>query len=92
MSEANEIRLRKETIDALNEVLSEVVTRDSYHAAGYPATRDGVRLGLADAQDKLSEAIEAWHVYKLTSNWHPARSDLVQLAAIAVRILREIKP
>ncbi len=59
---------------------------------GYPFTRNGVRLGIAALEDELTEVREAWRADKnhLESGaWH-LREELLQVAAVAVRIAREI--
>jgi len=77
----------------------EVQRQDGLHPAGYPATRDGIRLGLAAAQDELDEALGAWHQERCRcgtppgcqhSRWAKTREELLQLAAVALRAVRSI--
>lgn len=76
-------------------VLREVERQDAIHPVGYPATRDGVRFGIATMQDELDEALEAWREVKrlpLTDErWRAVRGELAQAAAVILRTLREMQ-
>jgi hypothetical protein len=72
------------------ELLVEVSTQDFEHQGGYPATRDGVRLGLAAAEDELVEAHDAWRDERRVAGWRATRGELLQVAAVALRVARSI--
>lgn len=95
-SRRSALRARLRGMSVLDLVAAEVERQDRVHPDGYPATRDGVRLGLATAQDELDEALEAWRKAKrlpLTQHeWQAVKDELVQAAAVIVRTLREMPP
>ena len=76
--------------EAMLSVADEVRRLDDIHPPGFPATYDGVRLGLAMVQDELNEALDAWRSERRAPTWEHTRAELVQVAAIAVRIIREM--
>lgn len=58
------------------------------HPDGYPCTRNGIRLGLAAAEDEYWEAKDEWDLHKRhlddPSEVAPLRGELLQLAAVAL--------
>jgi hypothetical protein len=74
----------------------EIDRQDGIAAAagyGYPFTRNGVRLGIAALEDELKEVRDdVWRPNKNklgdVAGW--LREELLQLAAVAVRVAREI--
>lgn len=48
----------------LRDIGYEMDQQDERHPSGYPADRDGVRLGIAAAEDELREALTAWDLEK----------------------------
>ncbi len=91
MQEMQEIHRRAHAVLVLNAILDEIQRQDSVNEEGYPATRHGVRLGLANAEDELREAYDNWKLYKLSGNYDPVAAELVQCAAVIVRTIREIR-
>lgn len=87
------------TFDALDEVATEVVRQDRVHPAGWPATRDGIRLGLAAMEDELREALDAWRNGRCKCvvpdcghhDWSEVAAEAVQVAAVAVGVVRSIR-
>lgn len=77
---------------AIRDVLEEVERQDELHPDGYPATRDGIRHGLACMQDELVESLMAWHKEKRLPErrFQHTRAELKQCVAIGLRMLREI--
>ena len=79
-------------------VAAEVLRQDDAHPAGYPASRDGVRLGIAAAEDELDEVREEWRrAYRQvrggveqSAAYANVHDELIQLAAVCVRIAREL--
>lgn len=77
----------------LDEVLAEILRQDKVHPSGYPATRDGVRLGLAAAEDELEEAKQAWREGRCKcpepmcehADWANTREEIIQTAAVLLR-------
>lgn len=82
----------------ISDLIAEVERQDRVHPAGYPATRDGIRLGVAVAQDELDETLGAWREDRCKcptplcdhAKWEATAEEAVQAAAILVRTLRSI--
>lgn len=79
------------------QVLVEVAQQDRRHPDGFPGDRNGIRAGIAAIEDEAREALEAWHSEKsLAGNreeqhqWTNTREELVQVAAVVLRTLREL--
>lgn len=75
----------------LAEVHAEAHRQDEIHPAGYPATRDGIRLGIATAQDELDEAREAHRSGRREESWGDAACEAIQAAAVLLRMVRAIR-
>jgi hypothetical protein len=83
----------------LTDLTAEVERQDRIHPAGYPATRDGVRLGIATVADETQEALDAWREGRCKcatphcghSKWHEVEGELLQAAAVALRAIRSIR-
>jgi hypothetical protein len=67
------------------------VSLDEIHPAGYPATRDGIRLGIATLQDEVTEALDEWRHERHIAGWHHTAEELMQVAAVALRAVRSIR-
>jgi hypothetical protein len=88
------------TIDALlADLAGEMVRQDGFHPSGYPATRDGVFLGITTAVHELDrEAIDAWRSERCPcptplcghATWTETRAELLQAAAVIMRTVRSI--
>jgi hypothetical protein len=91
-------RQAKDIYDALADLGDEVTRQDEIHPAGYAATRDGVRLGLATVGDELQEALDAWRPGRCKCrtpecghhDWSEVRKELLQTAAVIMRTIRSI--
>ena len=73
------------------DLAAEVNRQDEIHPAGYQATRDGVRLGLATVEDELREALDAHRDERRVEGWSHTYEELLQLAAVAVRTAAAIR-
>lgn len=82
---------------AIEDVQAEMGRQDQVHA-GYPPTRDGVRVGLAAAEDELDEAKRAWREGRCKCSeplcehhdWTATREEVIQTAAVLLRVAREL--
>lgn len=82
----------------LSAVDVEIDRQDKIHPDGYPATRDGIRLALAAAEDELIEAREAWRTGRCKCStprcdhhdWSHACKEMIQAAAVLIRSAREV--
>lgn len=70
---------------ALDLIRDEIARQNKIHPDGYPATRDGVRFGIATAEDELREALEAWRIDRAAEGWPDTLTELVQAAAVIAR-------
>jgi hypothetical protein len=85
--------------ELLSELGREVVRQDSLHPSGYPATRDGMRLGIASGKDELREARKAWSRGRCKCptpmcdhhDWSAVDEELMQAAAVMLRTVRSIR-
>ena len=81
------------------EIAAEVNRQDGIHPDGYPATRDGVFLGITTAVHELDrEAIDAWRAARCKCpaphcghhDWSRVRIEVIQAAAVLLRMIRSI--
>jgi NTP pyrophosphatase (non-canonical NTP hydrolase) len=77
---------------SMADLATEICKQDSLHAEGYPYTRNGVRLGIAALEDELGEVWQEWNNSKraLGNARSELRAELMQVAAIAMRIIRSL--
>lgn len=78
---------------------AEIERQDEGHPAGYPATRDGIFLGLTTGIYELEkEALEAWHEARCKcgepgcthADWKAVRAEVIQACAVLLRTVRSI--
>jgi hypothetical protein len=83
----------------LADLAAEVERQDRFHPSGYPATRDGVFLGIKTAAHELDrEAVDAWSGDRCKcatplcghADWQNTRGELLQVAAVIMRTIRSI--
>lgn len=74
----------------LADLAIEIARQDRIHPAGYPATRDGVRFGIATVADETQEALDAWRAERRIDGWPETRTELFQTAAVIMRLIRSI--
>lgn len=81
------------------DVENEMERQDRVHPSGYPATRDGVFLGLTTAIHELErEAIDAWRDDRCKcdtplcghATWDNVREETLQAVAVLLRMVRSI--
>lgn len=75
---------------AMDQLLAEIKRQEEIHPVGFPATRDGLRLGLAALEDELEEARDEWRANRRTEGWGGLRMELMQIAAVALRMVRSL--
>ena len=79
-------------------VEAEMERQDGLHPAGYPASRDGTRLGIAAAQDELAETLLAHLADRCRcpvpdcghARWLDTMTETVQTVAVLLRMVRSI--
>lgn len=85
-------------MSALVALTLEIERQRSIHPDGYPATRNGIRLGLACAQDEVLESLDEWRLARCKCNapdcahpdWSNVREEALQAAAVLLRIVTSI--
>jgi hypothetical protein len=50
------------------------------------------RLALASLEDEVAEALQAWRDERARPDWPDTRAEVLQVAAVAVRSLRDALP
>lgn len=91
-----------ERLDALlADLAKEIARQDQRHPSGYPATRDGVFLGIMTAHEELvgpNEALGAWRQERCKcatplcghATWAKTHGELLQAAGVIMRTIRSI--
>jgi hypothetical protein len=75
----------------LTDLAAEIERQDDIHPVGYPATRDGIFMGICTAQvAELTEAMDAWRAERKIDGWAETRTELLQAAAVIMRTVRSI--
>jgi hypothetical protein len=74
---------------AVRRVLEEVARQDRVHG---PFSNDAasVRFAVACLEDEVREARESWDKWKRLPDWYGVRAEVVQAAAIAIRLARDV--
>lgn len=77
-------------VDLLPALLDEVQRQDAKHG---PFTSGGdlgrARLAIACLEDETREAREAWLEERSAPHWSHTREEVLQVAAVAIRALRD---
>jgi hypothetical protein len=82
------------TVDLiLDELRAEIDRQDRKHGPYERQSRLGVsRLALATLEDEVAEAKDAWREERRAPDWSHTREEVLQVAAVAVRTLRDALP
>lgn len=71
-------------------LLDEIERQDAKHGGFSGATPLGrSRLGLACLEDEIAEALQAWREERQAPTFEKTRAEVLQVAAVALRILRD---
>lgn len=75
----------------LDRLVAEIERQDEKHGGFSAATELGrSRLGIAVLEDELAEALLAWREERFTPTWDHTREEVLQVAAVAIRLLRDV--
>ncbi len=78
------------TVDPLiYALLAEVARQDDKHGPFEGTILGRSRLALACLEDEVDEATVAWRSERTALNWTATRGEVLQVAAVAVRTLRD---
>jgi hypothetical protein len=70
--------------------MAEVARQDEKHGRFDGATQLGKsRLALACLEDEVAEALQAWRGERRATTWDATREEVLQVAAVAIRALRD---
>jgi hypothetical protein len=71
-------------------LIREVERQDEKHGRFDGASQLGKsRLALACLEDEVAEAVQAWRDERKTPRWEQTREEVLQVAAVAIRALRD---
>ena len=70
-------------------LIQEVDRQDEKHGPYEGTTLGRSRLALATLEDEVAEALEAWRSERKALNWDDTRAEVLQVAAVAIRTLRD---
>lgn len=76
----------RELIEAL---VDEMHRQDVKHGPFAGSRLGRARLALACLEDEVAEAKQAWRDERKATAWHDARAEVLQVAAVAMRALRD---
>lgn len=71
------------------EVAEEVARQDAQYGT-FDDSRGSVRLAIACMEDEIREARDEWEKWKKRPDWYSVREEVVQVAAIAHRLARDL--
>lgn len=80
-----------EAPSAEESIRREVERQRHIHPDGFPATRDGVRLGLASIEDETREALLAWDTGKRDDFWNDTEYEVLQIVGNAIRLYESLR-
>jgi hypothetical protein len=70
-------------------LMEEITRQDEKHGPYQGTTLGRSRLALATLEDEVAEALEAWRGERKALNWDETRTEVLQVAAVAIRTLRD---
>jgi hypothetical protein len=71
------------------QLLAEISRQDAKHGPFEGTILGRSRLAIACLEDEVAEAREAWRDERKALNWDATRAEVLQVAAVAVRALRD---
>jgi hypothetical protein len=70
-------------------LIEEVDRQDAKHGPFEGTTLGRSRLAIACLEDEVEEAREAWRSERKALTWDETRAEVLQVAAVAIRTLRD---
>lgn len=70
-------------------LMGEIERQDAKHGPYQGTTLGRSRLALATLEDEVAEAVEAWRDERQALSWDETRAEVLQVAAVAIRTLRD---
>lgn len=79
-------------MDLLDALTHEVRRQDAKHGP-YQGTPLGCsRLAIATLEDEVREVLDAWRAERREPHWRQTRAEVLQVAAVCIRTLRDALP
>lgn len=75
--------------DLLRSLVDEIKRQDNKHGPFEGTILGKSRLALACIEDELEEALIAWRMERFEGHWAETRQEVLQVAAVAMRALRD---
>jgi hypothetical protein len=70
-------------------LMEEIARQDEKHGPYQGTVLGRSRLALATLEDEVAEALLAWRDERKALNWDATREEVLQVAAVAIRALRD---
>lgn len=70
-------------------LMAEIERQDDKHGPYQGTVLGRSRLALATLEDEIAEAVEAWRSERKALTWDHTREEVLQVAAVAIRTLRD---
>lgn len=70
-------------------LMAEIERQDAKHGPYEGTVLGRSRLALATLEDEIAEALEAWRSERHALDWEHTRAEVLQVAAVAIRTLRD---
>lgn len=71
------------------ELMREIERQDDKHGPYQGTILGRSRLALATLEDEVAEALEAWRSERKALHWNDTREEVMQVAAVAIRSIRD---
>lgn len=74
----------------IHALIAEIGRQDEKHGPFSGDSQLGrSRLALASLEDEVAEALQAWRDERTATTWENTRAEVLQVAAVAIRALRD---
>jgi hypothetical protein len=73
----------------IQDLFKEIEKQDEKHGPYEGSCLGRSRLALATLEDEVSEALKAWRRERKEPHWEETRKEVIQVAAVALRALRD---
>jgi len=73
----------------IGQLIVEIARQDAKHGPYEGTVLGRSRLALGTLEDEVREALEAWRSERQALTWNATRAEVLQVAAVAIRTLRD---
>jgi len=78
------------TEEAITALQGEMLQQDRMYGT-WGSSSAQVRLAIACMDDEVQEALVEWQRYRATTDWLSVRAEALQVAAVAMRLVRDLE-